>query len=356
MKKKKPVHKQVESPPAWKVVTLDTPKKMVSLFFPEHIDKHYGNPLRPEEKSFDEVQQRFDKDLRWLVQRAVAGDGTAVSVIARIGTDAACFLEHISKVRLAVVKAVARQLVEWPVIITPEPNHPQNQAEVRKRLELGAGLILRADKMKYRKKDKFQNQLVFQILSVFEQAQRLKALGIKHDQIAGSLRAFDLKTTKTTGSQEDIAVATQALRGELTKARNGYDQAMLSFMSSHQRVRALLGLPALSPDPSSAKIAELCNWVVAAKGISAETKAVWADKVVEYVTAVVGEGLEENEILRPLGEPSGDVVIRSQCRITGNRDEFNAKKRELRHDPGVNGAIRTRIKQKLIAAFRSIVR
>ena len=55
--------------------------------------KHHGNPQRPEVKNFTKIEQNLNENLEWLVQQGIIGEQRALTLIVRMGVDAAWFVE-----------------------------------------------------------------------------------------------------------------------------------------------------------------------------------------------------------------------------------------------------------------------
>ena len=339
--------------------SVDMPNVDVQIIAPQDITKYYGDPSKPEVKSYAKIRARMTEDFQWLVDRAIVhGDREAVLVLAEIGIDAAWFVDNVTKLRCELVKSVSRTFDEWPILITPQVNHPQNPAESRKKLELGKTVVVRADKVLFRHKEKLQRQVMYHVLRILEGVRAVLGATKKLEQLRAALDMLSVDASsdgkKDTGMH--LAPFLAILEGEQKKAESQKADETIEIGAAKFALGEILGIPLTELQKTNPAVSQLLPRSYQIAELSKTSKDDWLILAVGFIITLTGIELEENAMLRVLGDFAGDFIIRAEhCTISGNAEEFNKLKIELRHNERINKVIRQRIKDKLADALDSFI-
>lgn len=330
--------------------------KHIIAVMPKDITKHHGNPADPAQRSYAAIRQQFQTDLIWLLQRAHRGEWDSIQLLAEIGIDAAAALGNLHSLGLDRIKDVARTFQEWPMVISPKPDHPQNAKRLRRELELGKEIPARQDKVLHKNRPLLQREVVFHALWMFLNfRQSVSSLARAH-----GLKNLLAEVSKVDASREDTSkevsdlhsVHLSVLNGELRKAEQMAASSPREVKFHRKQLREILAIPDSFPDQPTPAMLKFFTDSTLAPAPSLSTGDVWFDLIINILGVLTGDELEENELLRKLGESRGDVEIRARCeRHPPSAEEFNEKKKQLRHDPAVNSEIRARIKEILRTAL-----
>jgi hypothetical protein len=246
------------------------------------------------------------------------------------------------------------------MVISPEPEHPQNANKLRKRIELGKDVAVRDDKVLHKKKPLLQRQVVYHALHAFlSMRDWIKAIlrADQHKRVRRHLSQAKPSDGKTNESgAAALALFMQTTNGEIERAEKKIETEKAGVRYHTARLQSILGLPLQSPDDLIPVGMQILHQACLIPEISLASKDQWFAVMLQFLGILIGNELEENDELRKLGDSRGDVEIRTHCKTHPvEREEFKRLKIELRHDAGVNGAIRNRIKEKLSDAFDALV-
>ena len=352
--------KPAEAPKSreWVTQTFTTPDKDIHILMPKDIAKHHGDPTKPEENSYAAIRQRFTADLEWLVRRAAAGEWDAILILAEFGVDAAAFLGSLTEFFPDKIKRVARTLAEWPLVISPRDNYPQNAKKLRNQIELGEGIPVRDDKVLYKTKPLLQRAVVFHALHVFLSLRDWNKSARRAEQTKKGRSDLSLAgaSDECKGDEQAAhvrAVLLAATDAEIRRAEKSIEDARQGVIFHQRKLIALLRVPMLPPNiPARSQLAEDA---LKLPELSLATKEQWFELMLKSLGILLGNELEENEVLRKIGDSRGDVEIRKLCK-DGSPEEFKRRKIELRHNATVNDAIGRRITLRLNEALTAFVK
>ena len=326
--------------------TVELPGIDVHLLVKTDLDKYYGDPAKPDQNSYGGVAARIEEDLAWIYSRVALNEATAITYLVELGIMVAALLEHSRLERPELTTSVAKNFVEWPMTVTTEADALKTLTNTRKQLKLGEGIQIRSDKIKYTREEMVQLKVVYHCLVIFDAISKVNTQMRKSKLFQAVIDA-----TSTVPSVSTISPFTQRmLQGELTK---GSKRIKTVGTKSKQSKRALIALLKLPIPPNYVASPEVASVLADARNLpplAANSKGVWFELIVKFLVTLSGAELEENEKLRTVGDSAGDVVVREHCK-TYDSEEFNAMKIALRHDADVNGAIRSRIKERLKKAL-----
>lgn len=326
--------------------TFALPDIDVHLVVPEDIAKYHGSPANPDLKSYASVAARIEEDLQWLCTKATGGESAAVNHLVNFGTLIAAFLEAGLSDRPELVTSVAKRQFNWPVMISSDSASLKNAASLRKRLQLGKEIRIRRDKVKFRLKEQLQRQVIYHCVVVFNALTKFKI--DTGQKVEAKFPQMLEKLTAGYGDDEMVQIIDALHKGANANKRQQLSLVGNESKESRRALQALLKLPVATPYKAPPEVEALLVRANKLPELTVATQREWFALILEFLEAFTSGNLEENEVLRPLGEPQGDVEIHD---LIERQADFHKMKPSFRDNERVNKAIRREIVRKLKIAL-----
>lgn len=337
-------------------LTIESPETTFMLIAPPGVSKYYGDPANPDEPSYASVDASVVKSLNWLIKMSNGGEKDAVAKLAGVASEISHFLLRLLEREPEMIKAIARKRSDWPAVISPNPNWPKSVEELRKTLEIGALTDIRPDKVLDVNKPLLQREIMSHLMLILQSAryQALRYTEAKscRDSLARLIKEVPSLVDKS-GHHEARSLA-EAMRG---KVKDYYRDVPKMSRKRSQSLAKLLEL--LDIRESRLVEAQLLTSAVAKKAesmpeLDSESATAWFNLAYELLEAIAGKPIVENQVLRSLGESSGEYIMRENLDVHGNVAGINEQRLKMRNDPKVINAIRSKVDAKLRAAFHFV--
>lgn len=318
------------------------PKLDVHVLMPKDIAKHHGDPSAPEVRSFTEVRKRINDDVEWVVKMAIKGEWEAIQILRELGVDCAASLGFLAEHGHKKTKDVAANTEEWPVVISPVADHPQNLTAFRKLLALGCDVDLSPARL-LKQRSKFNCELAFHVLQICNSCRRGHACVQKNAKFRTVEKAF----VDVQGADLQLRL----IQGELQKNNDEFHRHMALAMSSKEHLIRMLPVKEY---PSHPTFESLVNRSMALPIYDSTTEETWFGLACDWLDLFSGGKMERHPILRNWGKSEEEFLIRKKERTTlPVTDEMRLKYAD---DPAVNNEIRGEILKKLRVAMRCVRR
>lgn len=280
----------------------DLPNASVGVIVPKGIAKYYGDPGQPDVRSYEEIESRFSEALNWLYARSIMGEAQALGQLVEVGTAIAHFLKHIQNEK--TTKYVAGSRLEWPTTISSDDSCLGDIKRQRRQLGLGRNILIRRDKAKFRGNDKLQREVVYHCLVIL----RAQAFVRRELQIVQSFEKVLGELKSGLGEAITSSGLGKLLGGERAKHQQWVESTGNESKKSKRDLATLLELEPVAK--ATAQMLVVLQKAQVFPDLTEATAPQWVNLIEEFLIAFTGDQLEQNNVLRPLGQPRADVKIR----------------------------------------------
>ena len=334
---------------AYVMHSFQLPKTDVAFAVPADIAKHHGDPSAPTQKSYAGVQASMKADYDWLTRMAVKGEREAIRLLQEFGVDCASVLGVLAESKHGATINFAKTVEEWPMVISPVANHPQNYKQLAKQLQLGKAMKLASNRL-LKKRNEYLCKIVHSIHTQFEGI-RQGAIAVEKNKKLKRTREVVSEIEHSSDSDRvEIAKIATLLDGEIKANLARFHASIHGAHTAKAELIELLGSRSIPFEMTTFE--DLVQRASTLSEFSSMTESQWLDLTIEFLDLFAGGKIENHVELRKLGQPDGDCKIREREGTDSPLDdEIRAK---YFTDSTVNSEIRGQIRKKLRIAIRLV--